>query len=526
MSETKPEAPILSIEGLTLTLPGGRCLLNKAELQISSGEFVLLVGPSGSGKSTLLRMIAGLDDPETNGTQVWGRICIGGAAHRSPNRPPDERHQIGLVFQNHALFDELSPVDNVQFAIDHRSPRRDAPEQDAFLLLSRLGVPAGTKLAHLSGGERQRVAVARTLAMDPAILLFDEPTTGLDPMRAADVAGLIVETHSGSEKTTLVVTHDYRPFLCYHPRIILLDPNTGSLLDVDEASIQEYFRQEPMKTPPGTEPAHRISGPLTLLWSWLDLPGSVSWAIITCFLEVMGSWSHPKWKMRYLWHYLRMVSLGTTTIYVAIAGTMLGFVFVFFSFSQLPYVEVTTPLLTEEFLAATGYTSFRVVVPLMIAVLMAGKCGASIAADVGARRLTHQFDALRSFGVRPQHYLYGNIVAALVLGCPLMTFVGYAANWYASLTAYLLTSEEAGIAVFQRNFFATVWPMGQSWPTGLGWVVVKSAGSGLIIAALGYTIGSRTKTSSVDVSRDVGITIFWSTLGVLMLHAGLSFVEF
>lgn len=162
----------------------------------------------------------------------------------------------------------------------------------------------------------------------------------------------------------------------------------------------------------------------------------------------------------------------------------------------------------------------------MIAVLMAGKCGASIAADVGTRCLTHQFDAMRSFGVQPGHYLYGNIVAALLIGCPLMTLVAWGANWYASLTAYVLTSQEAGVAVFQRNFFATVWPITHTWPRGLGWVVLKSAGSGLVIAALAYTIGSRTKTSSVDVSRDVGLTIFWASLGVLMLHACLSFVEF
>lgn len=78
---------------------------------------------------------------------------------------------------------------------------------------------------------------------------------------------------------------------------------------------------------------------------------------------------------------------------------------------------------------ATGYSTFRVIIPLMIAVLMAGTCGASIATDVGTRRLTHQFDAMRSFGVQSGHYLYGNIVAALLIGGPLMTLVACGANW-------------------------------------------------------------------------------------------------
>ncbi|MFQ5591698.1 MAG: ABC transporter permease, partial [Phycisphaerae bacterium] len=188
--------------------------------------------------------------------------------------------------------------------------------------------------------------------------------------------------------------------------------------------------------------------------------------------------------------------------------------------------EVMVPLLTEEFLAATGYSMFRVIVPLLIGVLVAGKCGAAVAADVGARRLTHQFDAMRSFGVNPAHYLYGSIVAALVVGVPLLTAVGCAANWYASLTAYLMTSEEATLAVFKRNFFATIWPAHRALPYGIGWVTFKGAASGAIIAAIAYALGSRHKASAVDVSRDVGLTIFWGSLAVLLLHSLCSFVEF
>jgi len=221
-----------------------------------------------------------------------------------------------------------------------------------------------------------------------------------------------------------------------------------------------------------------------------------------------------------------MVMFGATAIYVAIAGAMLGFVFISFSFSQLPYTEVTVPLLTEEFLAATGYSTFRVVVPLLIAVLMASKCGASVAADLGARRLTHQYEAMLNCGVRPEHYLYGNVVLALLIGGPLLTLVACLSNAYASLVAFLMTSEEGTVALFRRNFFATVWPDGQLWPTGTGWVTLKMATSGVLVAALAYAIGSRPKESSTDVSRDVGLTIFWASLGVLMLHALYSYVEF
>ena len=145
---------------------------------------------------------------------------------------------------------------------------------------------------------------------------------------------------------------------------------------------------------------------------------------------------------------------------------------------------------------------------------------------MGARRLTHQYDAMRNCGVRPEHYLYGNIVPALFIGGPILTAIAYLANCYASLVAFLMTSEEGTVALFGRNFFATVWPDTQLLPTGTGWVTLKMTTSGILVAALAYAIGSRPKESSADVSRDVGLTIFWASLAVLMLHALYSHVEF
>lgn len=522
MTTNHDGSPALSIEHLTITVPDGRRLFDDADLQVEAGEFILLVGPSGSGKTTLLKLIAGLDDRENAGLNVTGRITLSGCddGNHAPTR-------VGLVFQNHALFDELSAIGNVQFAIDHRPGPRQSDQYQATRLLEDLHVPTRGKLSTLSGGERQRVAVARTLAMDPPVLLFDEPTTGLDPGRARAVADLIAETHQRSEKTVIVVAHDFTPFLRHRPRLVLLDAHSGRLRAVDEAELHAYFDEYEPEALSSREATH--DGPVLRIpdWTaWLETPGQVVFTILVSLVVPFGGWKRPGWRLRYLWHYVRMVVFGATAIYVAIAGAMLGFVFISFSFSQLPYTEVTVPLLTEEFLAATGYSTFRVVVPLLIAVLMASKCGASVAADLGARRLTHQYEAMLNCGVRPEHYLYGNVVLALFIGGPLLTLVACLSNAYASLVAFLMTSEEGTVALFRRNFFATVWPDGQLWPTGTGWVTLKMATSGVLVAALAYAIGSRPKESSTDVSRDVGLTIFWASLGVLMLHALYSYVEF
>ncbi len=566
----------LTIEDLTITVGDGQVLIEQASLRVGPGEFVLLVGPSGSGKSTLLRAIAGLHEPDNDDVRVTGRIAVDGR-DGSPDVP---RRNVGLVFQDHALFDELPAVDNVQFAIDHRTTPRPIQRDEAQQLLDRLGVPRRKNLSALSGGERQRVAVARALAMDTPMLLFDEPTTGLDPHRTRAVVDLIHETHARSGKTVIVVTHDFAPFLRHSPRLIQIDSEARSLGEVTAAELQLSLERPIEPFPSGSVPtipnrdrkgarkpnrdrkganepsrdgrcekgishqrpsrptpeprarqsrlaAARADSPrLRRLIPWLESPGR---ALLTLFASVTApfcGWRQPRWRLRYLWHYLRMVAVGTTALYVAIAGAMLGFVTVLFAFSQFPYANVTTPLLTEEFLAATGYSAYRVLVPLLIAILMAGKCGASIAADVGVRRLTDQYDAFRNLGVDPSSYLYGNIVIALLVAGPLLTVIAYLSNCYASLIAFLMTSDEATVAVFVRNYFATVWPTTYSLPKATGWVMLKAATSGVLIAALAYAIASRPKASSVEVGRDVGLTIFWASLGVLMLHCAYSFVEF
>jgi len=496
----------LNIKNLTITLPGGRTLLQNANLTMKAGEFVVLAGPSGSGKSTLLNLMV---HPDDSVMEISGDMHIRDGA------------TVGVVFQKLALFDEFSPEDNVQFAIDHRVSAGDSGE--AKRRLSELSVPVRTGTDTLSGGERQRVALARTLAMEPDILLFDEPTTGLDPRRAKAVADLISRTHRESEgkRTVIVVSHDYAAFIPHQPRMVLLDPSEKRLRGVTPQELDDFFQDQ---TDEGEE-MRRIPVPKGRLRTMVETTGEVALTLLGAADAPFRGWSRPQWKIRYLLHYLRMVLFGTTALYVAIAGILLGFVTVFFGFSQLPYRDMTLPLVMEEFLAATGYGAFRAVAPLLICVLIAGKCGAAIAADVGTRRLTHQFEAMRSLGAKPKHYLYGNIVLSMTVAAPTLTLIAFVANCYASLVAFLLASDGATVSAFRRNYFTTLWT-DTVLLKGVGWVLLKTAASGLLIAALSYAIGSRPKPSHVGVSHDVGLTIFWASLAVLGLHSAFAFFEF
>jgi len=178
----------LTVRGLRLTR-GARSILQDVNLDARAGEMVALMGLSGSGKTTILRVIAGLDVPDA------GEITAGKA---------------GMVFQFHYLFEHLSAIDNVMLAPLHvqRLPAAGARVR-AQQLLDQLGVGhrAAALPRELSGGEAQRVAIARALAVDPPLLLLDEPTASLDPARRNDL-GDALRALAGAGRALVMTSHD------------------------------------------------------------------------------------------------------------------------------------------------------------------------------------------------------------------------------------------------------------------------------------------------------------------------------
>ena len=188
---------------------GGRAVVQSVSFDARPGELLALMGASGSGKTSVLRAIAGLE-PVAAGTIETGGVRLGpgplprGAALRALHA------RVGMVFQFHNLFAHLTAVHNVWLAPVHvRGETRDAAERTARRLLEELGVGAraGARPHELSGGEAQRVAIARALAMDPPVLLLDEPTASLDPERRAELARTVRTLVSGG-RTVVAATHD------------------------------------------------------------------------------------------------------------------------------------------------------------------------------------------------------------------------------------------------------------------------------------------------------------------------------
>jgi len=213
---------ILQIRNLELTR-GPRTILKDVNLTVDRTELVAVMGPSGSGKTTILRAVAGLERFQGGRVVVDGVALVGGppipaAALR------ELRRKVGMVFQFHCLFEHLSALANVCLAPVHaHGIPRDAAERRGLDLLKTFGVDhrADALPRHLSGGEAQRVAIARALAVDPPVLLMDEPTASLDPERRAELGALLGGLRRQG-RTLVIATHDEDFAREYATRVVTL----------------------------------------------------------------------------------------------------------------------------------------------------------------------------------------------------------------------------------------------------------------------------------------------------------------
>jgi polar amino acid transport system ATP-binding protein len=195
---------VINVEHLSKSF-GKTKVLKDISTTVERGEVVALIGPSGSGKSTFLRCLNLLEVPTS------GRITIGGSVITDPKSDITRvRQRIGMVFQHFNLFPHMSVIDNITFApIKTKGLSKDAAQDKARELLQRVGLADKTNdfPSRLSGGQKQRVAIARSLAMEPEIMLFDEPTSALDPEMVKEVLEVIRDL-AQSGMTMLIVTHE------------------------------------------------------------------------------------------------------------------------------------------------------------------------------------------------------------------------------------------------------------------------------------------------------------------------------
>lgn len=200
---------MLEIKNLKRSFNSQR-VLKGVNLQIPEGEITIIIGSSGCGKSVMLKHIIGLLKPDS------GQIILDGVdlVALSKDELKKARMRFGMLFQDAALFDSMNVYENIAFPLrEHRSELSEKEIGEiVHQMLQQVGMPGIEKKApnELSGGMRKRVGLARALVLNPEIMLYDEPTTGLDPILSKAIDDLIVETHKLIQGTTIIISHDIR----------------------------------------------------------------------------------------------------------------------------------------------------------------------------------------------------------------------------------------------------------------------------------------------------------------------------
>ncbi len=208
---------------------GGRQVLRDVNLAVEDGETMVILGASGSGKSTILKLIIGLLKPDE------GEVLVNGCnvADMEEDALNEERRHMGMVFQYSALFDSMNIKENVAFGL-RQHEKLTEEEIDAVVKrkLHMVGLDGIEEMmpANLSGGMKKRVSLARATALDPQIILYDEPTAGLDPIRSTAISHLIRRTQAEMRATSVVVTHDMKSAEAIADRMAFL--YEGSFLEI------------------------------------------------------------------------------------------------------------------------------------------------------------------------------------------------------------------------------------------------------------------------------------------------------
>ncbi|MFG0288389.1 MAG: ABC transporter permease, partial [Rhodopirellula sp. JB044] len=251
----------------------------------------------------------------------------------------------------------------------------------------------------------------------------------------------------------------------------------------------------------------------------------------------------PKWAGRFLLHYLALVGGPTGCVYLLIAGLIVGFTTTYFTLRFLPFRLYTQPLLIDELLASIGFALYRILVPVLATVLIAARCGAAVAADVGVKQYGGQIDALQTFGIRRAAYLLVPIMGAFLIATPILEWLAFTASHWISRMTFVVCYPEIGIHFWTQHFFRNLTlppdPQGNAaWGSSLpvlgwfllgkgwGWVVLKNTLCGFGTAGIAYHQGITPKQSANDVSHSITATVLWATLYVLVVHFVIALLEF
>lgn len=239
---------VLSIRDLHKSF-GEQKVLNGFNMELRNGENLVLMGKSGAGKSVMIKCLVGLMEPDSGSVEILGRNIL----NMKREELDELRTDIGFLFQGSALYDSMTVRENLEFPLRRHTSKFNLKDTDALVLeaLENVGLASAIDLmpAELSGGMQRRIALARALILKPKIILYDEPTTGLDPITAKEIVHLMMSVQEKYKTSSLIITHDVDCARVISNRMILLldginyaEGTFQELLASEDPKIKAFFK--------------------------------------------------------------------------------------------------------------------------------------------------------------------------------------------------------------------------------------------------------------------------------------------
>lgn len=491
----------LQFTGFGLTFESGSKVTIFADVNLSLpvGGIHLLAGESGSGKSSLLRMLAGLWEEREPAPKLSGRLEVLGQSVLG-GFPRNLRGRVQAVLQEEGLLDDLSPRGNVELGLlaANRSKRL------ALAMLSRAGMnDPPDRVADLSGGQRKRVAVARALAGDPELLIFDEPTAGLDASSAREMAELLAVSHAEADnRTTIIISHDLPAFRGLTDSTMWIDRSAHNIKMLDAAEDIQFGKSSPPRVGIGTDQSS-----IDLRRFLLELAGFTK-TLGEAILRLPPYYPGLVLKtcLRYVIDSIFFVTLGAAAI---------GGLATFFALRNNPLEGA----FTSAVITGSGKVLVAVLIPMLAGFFFTARIAAGSAARLGTMKRTSQVNALTLIGVIPADYLLTPMVWAMTLVMPLVTLAALISASIASLVASTMVTGASSYS--WASAFSAKLTLEDFYFTA-----VKTMLSGFLVAIQTYYLAMGPKKSGSDVGAAVNRSIVWGIFTVLLIHSLFTLAQF